>query len=250
MTKNKLLFLLCLLLGNYAWGQTALTSTTLASAVDSTQAFIIPASTTGFAAFKIAVVDQEAMLIVAVLPSGTVQVQRGYASSRANAHNATATVYVGPTNAFLNADPSGACSALNTFSPTINLTTGSQWSCSGGLWSQAAATPAAFNSLNGAVFATGTVQQAMTSAGVNGLSFVYPNYSGTDAPSATRFNSLLGPAISSQANGSHLIDYRYGGTAESTFNWPSDGLISTWFSPYQRLCNWSQAIGATAGVNL
>lgn len=101
-----------------------------------------------------------------------------------------------------------------------------------------------FTNLNGSVFAgpTTTIQQAMTAAGINGLSFAYPNYTGTDNPSGTRVVLLNTPSISSQPAGAHLIDYRYGDLADSMFNPTFDGLGFNW-TAREWITNWNNPIG-------
>lgn len=124
-----------------AFGQTALTATTLSGAVNSSQTFITLGSITGVSVNTILFIEDgtggakqtgEAMQVVAVPTTGTtVQVTRGFDQTIPNAHLTLVPVILGPASAFYEIEPSGACTATNTqYTPYINLKTGNQWLCS------------------------------------------------------------------------------------------------------------------------
>lgn len=98
--------------------------------------------------------------------------------------------------------------------------------------------------LNGTLFANAssgrTVQQTMTAASTNGLSEVTPTYAGSDVPSGTRISLFSNPLFAAQANGAHLLDYRYGGLSDFINNcgfqnlnnqWPCRQEITLWNQP-------------------
>jgi hypothetical protein len=124
-----------------AFGQTALTATTLSGAVNASQTFITLGSVTGISVNTVLFIEDgnsgirqgaEAMQVVAVPSTGTtVQVLRGYDQTIPTAHLTLVPVLAGPANAFNEYDPTGACTAANTqYTPYINLKTGNQWLCS------------------------------------------------------------------------------------------------------------------------
>lgn len=104
-----------------------------------------------------------------------------------------------------------------------------------------------FTNLNGAVFAGAgnTVQQTLTTAGVNGLSFVYPNYVGVDIPNGTRVSNITNPTLSAQPNGAHLQDYRYGEYVDFMNNPAFDALSNIW-SAREEITVWNQSLGNTS----
>lgn len=134
------LSVLALLLCLPAFGQTAMTTTTLSAAVSSTSTTTIRvASATGITAGSTMLYIEdgtggasagEALFVNSV--NGTaIGVTRGYYGTYANTHISGALVFVGPPNAFNVIDPTGACTAANTpFTPYLNVKTGNQWLCS------------------------------------------------------------------------------------------------------------------------
>lgn len=122
--------------------QTAITTTSLSTAVTSSTTTIRVASATGIVAGSTILYIEdgtggpnvgEAVFVNAV--NGTVLgVTRGYNSTIGNPHISGALVYVGPANPnspFVAVDPTGACTPANTlFTPLINIRTGNQWLCS------------------------------------------------------------------------------------------------------------------------
>lgn len=153
-TKTRLLILSVLLCAS-AWAQTALTTTTLAQAVNgslpnastvgSVQSYVVlpslvninPITGNPNAIRSVLYVDREMMAVETVnAATFTVNVMRGYNSTFSTPHNSGATVYVGSPDQFYSFDPAGACTAGNTkVTPWINYLTGNQWTCgSGGSW--------------------------------------------------------------------------------------------------------------------
>ncbi|HLG97162.1 MAG TPA: hypothetical protein VKX49_12690 [Bryobacteraceae bacterium] len=139
------------------FGQAAMTSTTLSTAVPLSQrgfnTTVFVASATGITAPSVSTpqggvgsptggpnltvlfVDKELMRVNAV--SGTtITVERGYSGTPVMAHNSGATVWVGTPSQFYNIDPFGACTASAVpVLPRVVYTTGNVWNCgSNGQW--------------------------------------------------------------------------------------------------------------------
>jgi hypothetical protein len=129
-----------------ALAQTAMSSTTLSSAVavavpGSGSTFVIVASATNIQApsasapGSILFVDAEAMRVTSV--NGTnIGVVRGTDGTRSTGHLSGAVVWfatpgstVTPADGFISKSPQGTCVVANTFTPTIDLLTGTQWVC-------------------------------------------------------------------------------------------------------------------------
>lgn len=124
-----------------AFGQTALTATTLSGAVNASQNFVTLGSITGITANTVLFIEDgtsgirqgaEAMQVVSVPATGTtVQVVRGFDQTVPTAHLTLVPVLAGPASAFNEYDPTGACTAANTqYTPYVNLKSGNQWLCS------------------------------------------------------------------------------------------------------------------------
>lgn len=108
--------------------QTALSETTLSSAVTAQQTFVVVASATGAAAGGGIYVDREFMTIGSNYVSGTTipVLRRGQAVS----HAASVPVYIGAAPAFISANRDGSCvAASEQYSPSINIVTGDVWEC-------------------------------------------------------------------------------------------------------------------------
>lgn len=144
--KNLKLISLIVLLAAAGFAQTAMSSTTLSSAVaisppGSAPTFIIVASATNIQApsasapGSILFVDSEAMRVTAV--NGTsIGVVRGTDGTRSTGHLSGVVVWfatpgsiVMPADGFLDHDPKGACVVANTFTPSFNLLTGEKFAC-------------------------------------------------------------------------------------------------------------------------
>lgn len=152
LTKIAASFALALVLGASAFGQATasnllLTATSLASAVatNSTTTFTLASSTGVVAGSTIVYVDDgtggngEAVFVNSVGSGGQISVTRGYNGSITSHHLAGAVVLFGPAGSggFVSTDPSGACTASASWTPTVNILGGSngqkggnQWICS------------------------------------------------------------------------------------------------------------------------
>lgn len=139
-TLKTLTLVAALFMAATAFGQTALTQTTLSGALTTSRQITFQvASATGITApsysgsGSLLYVDQEAMAVVS-LNGSYVTVQRGAAGTGAATHVSGAMVLIGPPNAFISGfDPQGSCtngSGVFAYSPVINLKTGNQWLCS------------------------------------------------------------------------------------------------------------------------
>lgn len=140
-----------------AFGQTALTATTLSAALNSSANSFTLASATGITAGSTLLYFEdgtggdgnagEAAFVNAVNGT-TVSVTRGYYGTTAQAHLASTVVVYGPAVAFIAYEPSGACTVgqgAAQYQPAINTKTGNQWLCSSitnswvpGFWNTAA----------------------------------------------------------------------------------------------------------------
>jgi hypothetical protein len=141
-----------LLAASAAFGQAALTVTTLSGAVNASQTVISVASATGISApsgltgntygsqtgsmlfiedgTSGTVGTTEAMLVTGI--NGTsISVVRGASATLGAAHISGAIVFVGRPDQFYALDPTGGCTATNTaVTPYINVKNGNQWLCS------------------------------------------------------------------------------------------------------------------------
>lgn len=138
MTKLTKLSLALVCLAASAFGQTALNQTRLSAALSTSYGQnLVVASATGINAPNgttqtLLLIDTEAMFVTAVNGT-TITVTRGYNSTAARPHISGARVLVGPVQAFITYDPSGACTngqGVFLYSPVINVRTGNQWLCS------------------------------------------------------------------------------------------------------------------------
>lgn len=122
-------------LSSVSFAQTALTQTSLSTAITSSGTQFKIASVTGVTAgTTMLYVDNEAMFVNSVnTASTTVSVTRGSAGTKAFAHISGAMVLAGPPTAFIVYEPSGSCTngqGLFLYSPVVNVVTGNQWLCS------------------------------------------------------------------------------------------------------------------------
>lgn len=127
-------------LAGLSFGQAAMTTTTLSSAIVGDQAQFTIASATGVVAASgpagtrtVLYVDQEAMLVNTV-SSTTVSVVRGAKGTRRVGHPVGATVYVGPDRQeyFRSGPPRGYCTSTSLLVlPVIEVETGKAWTCTG-----------------------------------------------------------------------------------------------------------------------
>lgn len=114
--------------------QTALTQTTLSAAITSSQNTFKLASVTGITANQTELyIDLEAMPVYAVSGNYVTVGPRGSYGTKAMAHVSGAGVLYGPPAAFIDYDPTGACTAgtgLFLYAPIVDVLTGGQWLCS------------------------------------------------------------------------------------------------------------------------
>jgi hypothetical protein len=130
---------LLLSLVGLSFGQTAMTSTTLASAVAARDNSINVASATGFVARGLQTstmiyVNREAMRVTTV--DGTViGVERGTDGTTITAHASGSKVFYGVPRAFAGNTPSGPCTATSEeYLPRIVPSTGVFWNCINSKW--------------------------------------------------------------------------------------------------------------------
>lgn len=173
-----------------AFGQTALTSTTLSANINASQITFAVASLTGIGTLGNAgapqggigspstqsaymlYVDSEQMIVTQTNTSAvTVTVRRGSSGTPARAHNSSAVVWIGPSRAFLTVpfDPAGQClRTVLPYVPYINVTTGHTFDCLGvttaGQWFQT-------NSPGGNLGLVGSTVASATSITPTGIMF-------------------------------------------------------------------------------
>lgn len=213
-----------------AFGQTAMTSTTLSTAITTTSSnAIVVASATGItaptnpaangsiggpqtSALTVLMVDKEAMRVNSINGT-TIYVQRGF-QSVATSHLSGAKVWVGPASAYSAYVPSGSCTQnLISYLPRIvlagtaqNSNTGDGYTC----WSTAAGTAGTW----GKLFPTPDVYYGGTQASVAGTQIVTGTtftVSGTNAisqitlptgfPAGACFNIMPTGAFTATATG-------------------------------------------------
>ncbi len=137
--KTKLILAITLLAVS-AFGQTALTSTTVTNAITVNQQTFAVASTTGMTAAnpvsKLYIIDKggqgrgELVTVTAVNSATSVTVSRG-SQFRAPHTALSVAVLINAAQAIQSFDPVGSCVAANTlYTPWINQNNGNQWLCS------------------------------------------------------------------------------------------------------------------------
>ncbi len=127
-------------------GQTVLGPTTLTNAITAAQDHIVLGNNAGISApgtNKITLtnlmIDSEMFEAIAIDPPGTnyVHVTRGVRQSLRTLHQAGATVWAGPTTAFVQSNPSGSCTRIAlAYVPLISIQTHDTFDCLGvtGKW--------------------------------------------------------------------------------------------------------------------
>lgn len=157
--------LLLAVIAGLAYGQAALTSTSLSAALTAGAGQLTVASATGItgpsgvqAVTTVLFIDKEALAVKSV--SGLiVQVQRGYGTG-IWAHASGSQVFVGPENYFGAIDKSGSCtSTLELVLPVVNVTNGNIWNCYSSKW---VLVKDASGVMRSSVNPNGTVTAAMT----------------------------------------------------------------------------------------
>lgn len=137
MKKLTILLSILLFVAAPLFGQTALTSTTLSSAITTTNGqSVVVASATGITAGSTQIyVDQELMDVRAV-SSTVLTVVRGAGGTRAATHASSATAYYGaPNTSFVVRDPVGTCTSTNyPVLPVIAVSSGRRWNCINSVW--------------------------------------------------------------------------------------------------------------------
>lgn len=140
--KNLRVLILAALASVAAFGQTALTQTSLNGAVSSGQTSFVLTSATGVSLTSatsngavLYIVDAGAtageLAYVTSINSTTIGVRRGMGGTKAVSHATGAMVLIGPPQAFSPNDQQGSCvTALQPFTPVVNPQTGRQWLCS------------------------------------------------------------------------------------------------------------------------
>jgi hypothetical protein len=132
-----------------AFGQTALTQTSLGAAVNGNAVYSggspnvdtsvilssvssVSAPTAGSGYGTLLYIDAELMAVTSVnSATKVVGVIRGWEGTPVSAHVSGAMVLLAPPNAFYRVDPAGACTAASTaYTPWLNVSNGKQWLCS------------------------------------------------------------------------------------------------------------------------
>ena len=142
-------FFALLALCSFAFGQTALNTTTLSAnvtTINSTRILLTSTanvtgpglnqaqgglgSATGGPNNYGLFVDNELMRVNSIPASGYANVERGVQGTRTSLHNSGATVYIGYLSQFINFDPSGRCISTDyAILPRLNTNNGKFWNC-------------------------------------------------------------------------------------------------------------------------
>lgn len=142
-----LAFVAALLMGGAAFGQTnTLTQTSLSSAALASDKVVYVASATNITApslqgsvsgaagsqlYVVAPGNQRGELMIVTAVNGTAISVRRNSGGIASAFPSGSMVLVGPGNQLYSYDPTGGCTAANTFvTPWVNTVSGNQWLCS------------------------------------------------------------------------------------------------------------------------
>ncbi len=145
MKKTLSILSLVLALSFSAFGQATatgllLTATSLSAAVTQSSTTLRVASATGITANNTLLYiedgpggNPEAVFVNAV--NGTaISVTRGYEGTQTNPHLSGSVILAGPPAAFVSTDPSGSCTAANSYTPTINILGGANGTKGGAQW--------------------------------------------------------------------------------------------------------------------
>ncbi len=231
--KIALASVLALALTAAAFGQATATNLILkatklsAAATSSTTTFTV-ASATGITANNtVLFVDDgnggngEAVFVNSV--SGTqIGVTRGYNGTQSYAHLSGAVVLVGAPAAFVSVDPSGACTAANAYTPTVNILGGGrQWICSS---ISASWVPGFFNTSRPA----GVTTLVASAAGATNPSGPLFHVNGTNAITAWGSSTSVGPGTG-QGGGSATQPYGapFCVIPDAAFTWTATNNIAT-----------------------
>lgn len=136
------ILMLALATGLMAQG-TAITRTTLTSAINDSQKALVVGSATNFLANDVLFIDDEAILVASSYTTGTTipLANRGYSGTTARSHNAAASI-LRMTQAQYRLDtPSGACTrSYNPILPVVSISRATHetmmFDCHAGLWVQ------------------------------------------------------------------------------------------------------------------
>lgn len=173
---------LALLAASAAFGQIALTQTTLAAAVTQTADRIVVASATGISAGTLLYVQdfnapRGELVKVQSVTGLTVRIIRGQVGTQ-TAHTSGSLVLIAPNAAaFYTSNPQGACTPTQVaYTPYINTSTGEQWLCSSvlGSWvhgfgSEPSGPTAAVASAAGLITPSGPIFHVTGTAAITGF---------------------------------------------------------------------------------
>ncbi len=132
-----------------ARAQTTLASSTLGAPAGTTQSNIQMGSTATAVAGQVVVANTEIMGIVSV-NGRQLNVTRGSNGSTAAAHVLGTTLWIGPLNAFVASDPSGACTRVSLpYVPVVSTSTGNAYDCIGSVYTLVAGAVSVLGTVNG-----------------------------------------------------------------------------------------------------
>jgi len=187
MTRRILTILWPLLVGIPLPAQVVLGPTTLTNAITATQEHIVLGSGAGITApgrnktaLTNIMVDSELFEAIEIDPPGTnfIHVTRGVRQSLRTTHAAGTTVWAGPTTAFVQSDPTGACTRTAlAYVPLIAISTHRVFDCLGGKWVRSDGPDGSYN---GTVIASGAsatvtpLAQMFKISGTSAISRIVP----------------------------------------------------------------------------
>lgn len=108
-----------------------LATTTLSTPVNASDGRILPASTSGLFPQTRLWMDRELMRVIAVEPTGWVQVHRGVDGSASAPHASGITITIGRADQFYSYDPVGRPPEAIEVDPWINVLNGNVWRAQG-----------------------------------------------------------------------------------------------------------------------
>lgn len=220
-----------LILSGIAFGQTAMRTTTLSLPVGVTDRSINLESLTGVNGLSggqvatILFVDKEFMYVQSASGSSAT-VNRGQSGSDSTAHNAGATVYVGPPGAYGSKNLSGACTEASwPVTPYININNGNMYTCTSNNWVLVGSGGGGSGTITGCGFGqilNGTVCDTNTAVIPSNviLQSGAPLYCAGSA--STTATCGLTPALTAYTNGM-VVNFRAGATNTTTYTLNIDG---------------------------
>lgn len=182
MKRRILTILWPLLVGYPLAAQTVINLTTLSTSLTATGTQVVLGSGVGLTApgpnrsnLKNLMIDSELFEAVEILAPGTnyVRVTRGVRQSLRATHQAGTAVWIGPTTAFVQSDPTGSCTRTAlAYVPIISISTHRTFDCLGGSYVRTDGPDASYNGTAIASGASATVTPPAQTFKISGTSAI------------------------------------------------------------------------------